>query len=586
MRLRGTSAAAAAAVGLLTVVSAVPAQAATGTTVTPRIATGTGLGFDTCQAPTTAVLRAWTASPYRTVNIYFSGSQRRCPNQPLLTPDWVTTVLSNGWSLIPTVVDLQAPCASNSSKAKMSADLTTAASQGTAAAAQAHADLVNLGLGGTIAYLDFEPFSSTDAACDRAVRAFSRHFVKRMHASGDKAGVYVNFAQGASVLVNDYSNAYRPDDIWVAQYNGVATATTQVIGTKWPHHRIHQYFSDPGTSTETHAGEAMNIDGDAIDGDVVSAGSVATPSGAPYVYNVIGTPAGTLNERAEPNTSQPPVMTANEGDALSIQCQATGEAIDGDYVWDKLTNGLYVSDLYTSTTGRNWVSPAVARCDTTAPTLSVAPLPAITVGPTATINWSAADSPDPDGNPNGEARGISGTTVRFRTANWRAGFGAWRTYTTTTGSSVRLTLSLGYTYCVQAQTRDLSGNPSAWSGSTCTTRPLDDRALAAGRGWTRKTSGHYYKFTFTKTSTKGRVLSFAKARARHIAVVAATCTTCGAVRVYIGTRYVGTVSLRASATRYRQLFDLKPFAITSGTVKLVTTSSRLAQIDGLVISRV
>jgi hypothetical protein len=245
-----------------------------------------------------------------------------------------------------------------------------------------------------------------------------------------------------------------------------------------------------------------------------------------------------------------------------------------------------MSDLYTTTTGRNGFSGSLPRCDTTPPTLAVSPLPPVTVGPVATIAWSAADSPDPDGNPNAEARGISGTTVRFRTSAWRTGFGAWRTYTTTTASSVRLTLSVGYTYCVQVQTRDLSGNPSAWSASTCTIRPLDDRALAASSGWTRKTSSRYYKFTFTKASTKGRVLSFAKARARHLAVVAATCTTCGAVRVYIGSRYVGTVNLRASSTRYRQLFDLKPFAITSGTVKLVTTSNRLVQIDGLVISRV
>src|SRR5205823_11959102 len=105
-------------------------------------------------------------------------------------------------------------------------------------------------------------------------------------------------------------------------------------------------------------------------------------------------------------------------------------------------------------------------------------------------------------------------------------------------------------------------------------------------GWSRKSSGHYYKLTFTKTSTKSRVLTSAKARARHIAVVAATCTTCGAVRVYIGSRYVGTVNLRASASRYRQVFDLPTFAITSGAVKLVTTSNRLVQIDGIVIARV
>jgi hypothetical protein len=582
MRLRGVFATVALAAA--TVIVSTPAQAATGTTVTPGVATGTGLGFDTCQAPTTAVLRAWTASPYRAVNMYFSGSQRRCSSQPLLTADWVTTVLSNGWSLIPTVVDLQAPCATNSAKSKMSSNLGTAASQGTTAATNAHNDLVNLGLGGTVAYLDLEPFNSANTACARAVLAFSRHWVKRLHALGDKAGVYFNFAQGASTFVNDYSNTYRPDDVWVAEYNKSATAATSVIGTRWPHHRIHQYFSDPGTTTESYAGEALNIDGDAIDGDVVTARSVATPSGPPYAYNVIGTPNGTLNERSQPNTSQPAVTTAAEGDPLSIQCQATGEAVDRDFVWDKLTNGLYVSDLYTSTTGRNWVSSAVAKCDTTPPTLSASPMPSVTVGPSATVRWSAADPADA-GQAAGETRGISGTTVRYRSATWKVGFTGWRTLTTTTGSSAALPLSVGYTYCVQVQTRDLSGNASPWSSQSCTTRPLDDRNLAAGSGWSRKSSNKYYKLTFTKTWASGRTLSIANARGRTIGILAATCSSCGVVKVYIGSYFVGRVNLQATGTHYKQLFMLKPFAIRSGTVKLVTKGVRLVQIDGLVISR-
>ena len=46
----------------------------------------------------------------------------------------------------------------------------TAASQGQKAATQAHSDLQNLGLGGTIAYLDFENFKipSGDTTCEPA----------------------------------------------------------------------------------------------------------------------------------------------------------------------------------------------------------------------------------------------------------------------------------------------------------------------------------------------------------------------------------------------------------------------------------
>jgi hypothetical protein len=585
MRLRGVSAAAAAVVVVACVVPAATARAATGTTVTPRVVTGSGLGFDAASAPSTAQVRAWSGSPYHAVNVYFSGSQRLDTTQTQLGNDttWTATVLSNGWSLIPTVVDLQAPCYAGK-KQKMSANASTAAAQGRQVAGTTHNDLVRYGLGGTVAYLDLENFDipAGNTTCGPAVQAFVRAFTNALHGAGDMAGVYFNAHHGATTIVSMYGRAGAPDDVWVANWNGSATPGDASIGSKWLHHRIHQYYSDGtgGNPLETYGNETINVDRNAIDGDVVTAGAVHIGG-----YNV-SAPGTGLNERPQPNTASTSPNTLADGTSLAITCQASGQPVDGDLVWDKLSDGLYASDLYTTTTGRNGFSSAVPRCDTTPPMLSVAPLPSVTVGPRATIAWSAADSPDPDGNPNGEARGISGTTVRFRTANWRRAFGAWRTYTTTTAGSVRLTLSLGYTYCIQVQTRDLSGNASPWSRSTCTTRPLDDRALAASSGWARKSNAHYYAFTFTKASTKGRVLSFARARARHLAVVAATCTTCGAVRVYIGSHYVGTVSLRASTTRFRQLFDLKPFAITSGTVKLVTTSNRLVRVDGLVIARV
>src|SRR6476646_6924575 len=112
MRIRGAAATLAALTLVASVLAATPAQAATGTTVTPGVVHGTGLGFDAASAPSTAQLRAWTVSPYRTVNLYFSGSQRFDKTQTQLgnDPTWTATVLSNGWSLIPTVVDLQAPC--------------------------------------------------------------------------------------------------------------------------------------------------------------------------------------------------------------------------------------------------------------------------------------------------------------------------------------------------------------------------------------------------------------------------------------------------------------------------------------------
>ena len=584
MRIRGASAVVSATVVLSGLVGVTPAQATTSTTVTPAVVRGSGLGFDAASAPSTAQVRAWTASPYRTVNLYFSGRYRHDTTQTQLGSDttWTATVLSNGWSLIPTVVDLQAPCYTGT-KTKMSSVASKARGQATTVASTAHDDLVKYGLGGTIAYLDLENFDTSPGRnCSTVVKAFVAAYTHRLHQLGDKAGVYFNAHHGATTIVPTYGHVDAPDDVWVANWNGSATPGDASIGSKWPHHRIHQYYSDGtgGNPLETYGNETINVDRNAIDGDVVTATSVSIGG-----YNV-SSPGIGLKERVQPNTNQPEVDTLSDGAVLDITCQATGQSIDGDYVWDKLSDGLYVSDLYTTTTGRNWVSASISKCDTTPPTLSVDALPAVTVGPTATLRWTAADQPDPAGTPAGETRGISGTTVRFRTSNWQSGFGAWRTYTTTTASAVTLPLTVGYTYCVQVQTRDLSGNPSPWSPTTCTVRPLDDRSLAAGSGWTRKSNNHYYKFTFTKTAATGRVLTYAKARARHIAVVAATCSSCGAVSVYLGSRYVGTVSLHGAATHYRQVLDLPAFPLTSGTVKLVTANKQLVQIDGLVITRV
>jgi hypothetical protein len=230
------------------------------------------------------------------------------------------------------------------------------------------------------------------------------------------------------------------------------------------------------------------------------------------------------------------------------------------------------------------VSPSIAKCDKTPPTLSATKLPAVTVGPTATVRWTASDPSD--AGITGETRGISGTTVRYRFATWHAGFSSWRTLTTTTASSATLPLKVGYAYCVQVQTRDLSGNPSSWSPQTCTVRPLDDRNLTASSGWVRKSSAKYYRSTFTKTALAGRSLSIANTRARVIGVLAATCSTCGIVKVFIGSYFVGRVNLQATGTHYKQLFMLKAFPIRSGTVKLVTKGNHLVQVDGVVISRV
>jgi hypothetical protein len=576
----------------LTLVVATPAaEAATGTSVTPAVVTGSGLGFDAADAQRPSFERGWTASPYRAVNMYFSGRYRYHTSQPELTADWVTTVLSNGWSLIPTVVDLQAPCATSSAKDKIPANATNSQAYklGAQVAATAHNDLTTLGLAGTVAYLDLEPFDvTTSSTCASIVRSYIHGWVAKLHSSGDKAGVYFHYRLGGPTIAAMYETTNAPDDVWVAQYDGVASAGTSVIGSKWPHHRIHQYV---GNVTETYAGQQLNIDRDAIDGDVVAASSLTTPAGPPYAYNVNGfydttKQAGdTLNVRTQPNSSSTIITTLTAGASINIQCQATGETVYGDYVWDKLVDGTYVSDLYTTTTGRNSFGASIPRCDTTSPTVSLSALPSVTLASAVTIRWSAADAPDPDGNPNGESRGISSSQLRYRIANYTGGFGGWH-YRNTTAFSNTLSLGPGHSYCLQVRSFDLSGNSSFWSTQSCVAKPLDDRSMSRSSGWVLASKSHFYYGTVTSTTRSGRVLARTNASLDRVGVIATVCAKCGTVRVYVGSHYVGTVNLYSPSTVYRRYLALPAFSQRSATVKIVTTSSKLVQVDGVLITRI
>ena len=130
-----------------------------------------------------------------------------------------------------------------------------------------------------MAYLDLENFDppAGDTTCGPAVQAFVRGFSNALHGAGDTAGVYFNAHHGATTIVPMYGQPGAPDDVWVANWDGSATAGDASIAGKWPHHRIHQYYSDGsnGNPLETYGGETINVDRDAIDGDVVTAKSVS-----------------------------------------------------------------------------------------------------------------------------------------------------------------------------------------------------------------------------------------------------------------------------------------------------------------------
>jgi hypothetical protein len=248
----------------------------------PRIATKsagsgvfTGLGFDACAAPSSRSMSAWGASPYRAIGVYIGGLNRGC-SQPNLTASWVSDQTAAGWHLIPTYVGLQAPTSSCDSCGKLSAARATAQGEEEAVDAVAQAASVAMGPGSPI-YFDMESYSRTSSA-SAATLAFLEAWTEKLHSLGYVSGVYSSGASGVADLAGQIGTGYvLPDNIWVANWNGQASAADPYLPADgWSQHqRIHQYR---GGHDESYGGVTINIDNNYVDGGTV--GTAAAPLAA------------------------------------------------------------------------------------------------------------------------------------------------------------------------------------------------------------------------------------------------------------------------------------------------------------------
>ncbi len=229
----------------------------------------TGLGFDACAAPSRRAMTAWLSSPYRAIGVYVGGINRAC-SQPNLTANWVGDEIVAGWNLIPTYVGLQAPTSSCSSCAKFGTKEPR--SKGVAAANDAVDHARGLGIGpGSPVYFDLESYSRTSSAT-KAVLAFLAGWTSRLRALGYLAGVYSSARSGITDLVNAVGTGYaEPDDIWIANWNGKATAKDPYVPSDlWSGRRLRQYR---GGHNERYGGVTINIDNDYVAGATAGSSS-------------------------------------------------------------------------------------------------------------------------------------------------------------------------------------------------------------------------------------------------------------------------------------------------------------------------
>lgn len=308
----------------------------------------TGEAFDTCTAPSLTQMATWrAASPYRGVGVYVGGPNRGCA-QPHLTASWVTAVTQKGWKLMPVYVGLQAPCSTFTRTVVAS----RAADQGKASATDAISALKALGmLPGSIVYADMEGYSTTNGSCRDAVLTYLSAYTEELHRRGYLAGVYGKATSAVKDLSAAYaSSAYaRPDAIWMADWGGEKSLRGMqgVAETSWTvHQRAKQYQAD---HYQTFGGVKLRIDSNLVDVPVANVARVVKATAKAKVW-----PA--------PTTSGTSSGTVAKGATVKLVCQAPGPTVSGTRVWDKLTNGTYVSDAYLSTASKTRYSKGVPRC--------------------------------------------------------------------------------------------------------------------------------------------------------------------------------------------------------------------------------
>jgi Domain of unknown function (DUF1906) len=252
---------------------AVSGQAATAgkqalaSTADPALAgmIGSGLGFDTCTAPSAATMTAWLASPYRVAATYLGGMNWAC-SYGNFTAAWVRRVAAEGWRFMPLWVGPQAPCTTASYVATINP--RQAAAEGKSQAKSAVAAARAFGYGqGTPIYFDMEAYSQSNSACSRVVLNFLGGWTRALHAAGYVSGVYSSARSGIKDLDSQYGNSGypRPDDIWIADWNSEPVLTDAAVRNgDWANHqRLHQYSGPHG---ETWGGGTLDIDSDAADG--------------------------------------------------------------------------------------------------------------------------------------------------------------------------------------------------------------------------------------------------------------------------------------------------------------------------------
>jgi hypothetical protein len=267
---------------------AIPLTAAGGPLIPPQNENYTGLGFDTCTAPSPSYMLAWrNNSSYRAIGIYLGGADAAC-DQPNLNPEWLLQSALGGYHFIPMYVGPQAEFG----------ELSAPSQQGRASADDAVMLAKQLGFGPrTPIYYDMEAYLPGETT---AVLQFLSAWTTTLHSLGFLSGVYSSSDSGVSDLARQYfSHTYAmPDVIFDAWWNGEANTSDPVFsGGQWPNHmRIHQFN---GNVVQSYGGDTIQIDQDYMDVQLPLPAPPPPPTPKP-------TPTPTPTPKPSPSSSPAP----------------------------------------------------------------------------------------------------------------------------------------------------------------------------------------------------------------------------------------------------------------------------------------
>lgn len=250
-----------------------------------------GLGFDTCTAPSDDQMQAWSASPFDTVGIYIGGSERACA-QTNLSAGWISAHAASGWHFMPLYAGWQA--------AWDSLTATAPAVLGKQSADDAVRQAAVLGIGaGALLYYDMESY--TTSAQSAAAIAFESAWTSELHVLGYRSAVYSSASTGIADLVAHRGQMVGPDVVDIAHWNGVADSDPgDTPPDAWQNARAHQYT---GGTDVTYGGVQMNIDKDYLSIALPQPPNPVSPSVSP---SASASPAASATASASaPNSAHP-----------------------------------------------------------------------------------------------------------------------------------------------------------------------------------------------------------------------------------------------------------------------------------------